>query len=578
MIAALRDLYGAISAQQRRRLLALFALMLLAAGAESLLVAATVRFLAVLTDASKLARELNVRGAGEARLVRAAIEFAVAAVVTGSVRIAVVWLTQRFSFNLGHELSVEVQRKILRQPYEYHLQHNSSEFVASLEKVQILVSAIVLQLLQGAAGMLIGLFIVAYLMTVNPLATIAAVTGFAGLYLILGRLQRRRLRRNSARLERVYDDRVKLLQESVGAIRDILLHGSVAPYVEKFRAVDARFVDAAISTSAAAALPRYVIEAAGMVIFAGIVVGLSQTHDIMTAVPLLGGLAIAAQRLLPLAQQIYQAWVRVTGESSIIRQVTDLVRLPEHEFPSAAETLPFHRSIKLDNVSFSYPGRTTPAIDQVSLHIRKGERVALVGPNGSGKSTLADLVLGLLEPGSGQILIDGAPLDHSTRPSWQKHIAHMPQAVFLADSSIAENIALGVPRPEIDHALVEQAAKVAKLTDFVASLPDGLETEVGERGFRLSGGQRQRIGLARALYRNPSVLVLDEPSSALDVTTEEALVETLEQLRDRGSTVIIISHRAAVIEDCDRTFELADGRLVEIDAATEKSGTRRTPA
>jgi ATP-binding cassette, subfamily B, bacterial PglK len=233
-------------------------------------------------------------------------------------------------------------------------------------------------------------------------------------------------------------------------------------------------------------------------------------------------------------------------------------------------------TIALDNVGFAYTSDRGPAVSAVSLEIPKGARVGLAGKTGSGKSTLMDLILGLLEPSEGEIRIDGVTLTAANRPAWQKNIAHVPQFIYLSDASIAENIAFGVRRRDIDMAQVRRAAEQAELAEVVAALPQGYETRIGERGIQLSGGQRQRIGIARALYKQASVLVFDEATSALDTETETAVMESVDRL-DRSLTILIIAHRLSTLEGCDFVLRLEAGRLAAIERKSEAPrGSRAT--
>jgi ATP-binding cassette subfamily B protein len=237
--------------------------------------------------------------------------------------------------------------------------------------------------------------------------------------------------------------------------------------------------------------------------------------------------------------------------------------------------LPVKDRISFDQVSFSYPSRPkSRAIDNISFDIGRGSMVALVGETGGGKTTLADLLMGLIEPTAGQILVDGVPLDVTNAGRWQGAIAHVPQSIFLADATIARNIALSLPDMKLDHDRVVDAARKAQLYDFVCSLPEGFDTHVGERGIRLSGGQRQRLGIARAIYKNTPILVFDEATSALDDLTETAVITALEELRREGRTIIIVAHRLSTIRRCDLVARLDRGRLVELGGFEEVLGAR----
>jgi ATP-binding cassette subfamily B protein len=291
--------------------------------------------------------------------------------------------------------------------------------------------------------------------------------------------------------------------------------------------------------------------------------------------PILGALALGAQRLLPLMSQLYSGWANVAISRPIIGEVAALASLPlaaDADHPIAP--LPFNVSVQLDQVSFHYADRAGPALHEISLVIPKGARVAIVGKTGSGKSTLADLLMGLIEPSEGRVIVDGVAPTGGRLKSWRRSIAHVPQAIFLADASIAANIALGT---QLDVQRVERAAEIAQLADFIGSLPDGFDTEVGERGVRLSGGQRQRLGLARAIYKDSPVLVLDEATSALDEATEAAFLRALDELGAEGRTIIIIAHRRSTVDGCDLVLRLDHGRLVETGSYEQFFG-ERTPA
>ena len=240
----------------------------------------------------------------------------------------------------------------------------------------------------------------------------------------------------------------------------------------------------------------------------------------------------------------------------------------DDELAEAAEgePLPFRDRIRVEHVNFAYASRRAPALEDVSFEIPRGRRVALIGKTGSGKSTLADLLMGLLEPGAGRITIDGVLLTRENRRSWQRSIAHVPQAIFLADASIARNIALGVPAKTIDLPRVREAGRKAQLDEFVDTLPEGYDTHVGERGIRLSGGQRQRLAIARAIYKQVLVLVLDEATSALDDETEAAVMHALDQLGEEGRTIIMIAHRMTTIARADIVVRLDNGRVAQIDS------------
>jgi ABC-type bacteriocin/lantibiotic exporter with double-glycine peptidase domain len=272
--------------------------------------------------------------------------------------------------------------------------------------------------------------------------------------------------------------------------------------------------------------------------------------------------AVGAQRLLPLFQRMYAGWNSILGHRGYLEDLARLLSMPAPSGLSMEgdpSVLPFHKAVTLRGVGFRYRPDTPWVFRGLDLRIEKGARVGFAGESGCGKSTLLDLLMGLLQPLEGRLEVDGEPLTPAVVHHWQARIAHVPQSVFLADTTIARNVAFGRPTASIDMARVEEAARKANLHDFILTLPDGYETGVGERGVQLSGGQRQRVGIARALYREADVLVLDEATSALDGETERAVMAGLEAI-GREVTLLIVAHRRSTLEACDYVVELAGAR------------------
>jgi ATP-binding cassette, subfamily B, bacterial PglK len=569
---------------RRRQFYVVLALMIVGAIAELATIGAVLPFLSLLADPNRInqipavAHAFGLVGAVTAhqRLFAATALFVILAMIAGAIRLQLTWSSQNFIFQMGHDIALDIQRRILFQPYTFHIGQNTSTLIAALDKVGVLVFYVLLQLMQSATAVILSVFIIAALVYVDPFTALLAATVFSLIYLLVSALTRRRLDRNSEIVGSSWDERVQIVQESLGGIRDVLIDNSQAVYLDAFQRVDARFSTAKANTAFVSAAPRFIIESLGMAFIAVLAfVMTARQGGLAVALPILGALALGAQRLLPLLQQIYLSWSVAVGNNSVITQVLGLLRLPVDEELAHVQNLPplpLLRHIRLENVSFFYPNRRTAAIESVSFEIPRGERVALIGRTGSGKSTLADLLMGLLEPTSGQINIDGVPLTRDNRRNWQRSIAHVPQAIFLADTSIARNIALGVPTEKVDLDRVIEASVKAQLHEFVNTLPEGYGTFVGERGIRLSGGQRQRLGIARAIYKQASVLVLDEATSALDDETEAAVMQALDRLGAEGRTILMIAHRLSTISRADRVVRLENGRLVELGSYAEVVG------
>jgi ATP-binding cassette subfamily B protein len=545
--------------------------MLLGTLAELLTIGAVLPFLALVANVGMaerlplfgdLAAMLGARTPDELLFV-AAMFLIFTAVTAVVVRLWLSRVTLQFVLVLGHEMATSVFERMMRQPYAYYVTRNSAELLASQDKVHAVIWSVLMPGMQATTASVIAVTILATLFMINPFtATMAAVT-LAASYLIVSFIVRRRLHRNSDKLAWAATERLQTMQEGLGGIRDVLLEQSQDVFDRKFRHVDYEFRSAQVVNAFINLAPRYLVEGAGIVLLALLTLYLaSGPGGVEAAIPILGALAVGAQRLLPLLQQTYNGWSSFAGNRQMLSDVVALMQAPvvsSAPRDRAHPPSPFQRDIALEDVGFQYDNRAH-ALRGVTLTVAKGERIGLVGETGSGKSTLLDVLMGLLDPTSGQVLIDGEPLADHNRANWQGQIAHVPQAIYLADSSIASNIAFGEPAENVDMGRVRDAAERAHIAKFIEGLPHGYETSVGERGVRMSGGQRQRIGIARALYKRATVVVFDEATSALDGRVEAAIMQSIFEL-ERQLTLIMIAHRTTTLSGCDRIVRLADGRV-----------------
>jgi ABC-type bacteriocin/lantibiotic exporter with double-glycine peptidase domain len=487
--------------------------------------------------------------------------FCAAVLVAGFVRILLVVANTRYISMIGYELSATIFERVLHQSYAQHLSRNTSTVVAALQQVKLITGGVFNPILQSISALVIGVCILGALFVFSPIITLVALVGFGVLYFAMSLLFRRRLKTNARILARTQVETIRTVQEGLGGIRDVIIDNRQEAFLRRFSELDRTWWNIQTANSLAGMGPRFAVEATGMVLIAVLAyVLVARGHYAGNALPLVGVVALGAQRLLPLMQLVYGNWTLVIGNmgsASAMLSVLDAPIADDWRQPDLPP-LAFDREIRFNHVSFRYPASEELVLRPFDLTIAKGERIGLIGKTGTGKSTLVDLLMGLLEPTGGSIEIDGQRLDATNRRAWQRRIAQVPQSIFLADASIAENIAFGIDAANIDRRQVALAAERAALAPFIATLPDGYATVVGERGVRLSGGQRQRIGIARALYKHATVLVFDEATSALDMETERAVLEAVRELPVE-LTVIIIAHRLTTVESCERIVAIEAG-------------------
>jgi len=572
-----------LSARRRYQISMVFALMLVGGVAELFTIGAVFPLLAMLSGAgtpgqhSRMADMLAAIGVHPYHysLLTLAGVFVTIALSAAAIRILLAWSSQKLVFRIGYDLGVSLYDRMLHQPYSFHVNTNSGRIVADISNVQRLLTSMMLPLLQAISALTISLFILAALMMVNTKIALISFAGLGGFYVVVSLWSRPRLRRNAVFIKDSMREQFQALHEGLGGIRDVLLDNAQPIYVAKFARIDAKLRDAQSANALISVTPRFVVEAFGMIFLVGLALVMSAEGLIQASLPILAVLALGAQRLMPLLQTVYNGWTNVLGNQAILVSVVELLQRPmPPRFHGKGESggLEFDHELRTEGLGFQYDPESGDVLDDVNLLVPRGSRVGLIGKTGSGKSTLTDLLMGLLQPTRGSITVDGIPLDEGNILAWQRQIAHVPQHIFLMDSSILENVAFGVPRKKIDRERVREACRLAQLDEFIDTLPEGYDTWIGEWGTRLSGGQRQRVGIARALYKSASVLILDEATSALDDATEESVVKALDGLRGKY-TVVVIAHRLTTLRHCDLVYRLANGRIEEQGSFAELIGT-----
>lgn len=572
LIYLIIQIWKSLTKRRKVHFLLVLILTIFTSFSELLSIGALIPFLTALTDPDLIFSNRSLKpifllldiNSPEEILLPLAISFSVAAIFSGVMRLLQLWVNLRAVYAAGADLSEKVYHHVLYQPYSFHVSRNSSSLInTAYSKTDSAVGNCILPLVNIITSAVILFSIMAALILLDPFVAFSALIAFGSVYLVIVKTIRMRLRNNSKIIARETDRVVKTLQEGLGGIRDVLIDGSQEVYCKIYNKAirstsNAQSVNGFISGS-----PRFVIEAIGMVLISVLAfVLVNRAEGGNSVIPVLGTLAFGAQRMLPAVQNIYFSWSSLIGSYTSLKDVVELLQQPLPNFSyEKLEPLRFERSIKLENIDFKYKAGLPNVLNKINLTIPKGTKLGIIGTTGSGKSTLLDIIMGLLNPTSGLLKVDGYKIDQRTVRSWQKNIAHVPQFIYLSDTTIEENIAFGVPQDEIDHDLIKEVALRAQISETIELMPDRYQTIVGERGIRLSGGQRQRIGIARALYKNADILIFDEATSSLDNKTENQVMEQISKLYDK-ITIVIIAHRLSTLKGCDSIIEIEDGAIV----------------
>ncbi len=481
------------------------------------------------------------------------------------------YIEARFIYNRFVTIGSGLFERYMTAPYTFILSRNSSELLRNVtNETKYLAKNIMAPLLKLGMDVLLITGTVILLLLVDPWMTLAAIVlfGLAGggfLKAIRTRMQRHG--------KRAQNDRRMMLQavgEGIGGIKDIKVLGREKWFSRRFKRYISSYSKAQIFRQVSSAATKPVLETlsvAGMLLI--VMMLFWQGRGLDTIIPLLALFGAAAMRLLPAVREAVKAINTLRYYAYAIDPVYNDTRYLESVAGPAgtsrkkggAEPLPFNREIVFDNVAYSYPDSSLPAVSRISITIPRGSAVGFIGPSGAGKTTVVDLLLGLLQPEQGRIAVDGLDIREDLR-RWQRNIGYIPQFIFLADDTVKRNIAFGLPDEEIDEERLAAAIDAAQLGGTIEQLPKGIDTVIGERGARLSGGQRQRIGIARALYGNPSVLIMDEATSALDNETEKYVIGAIERLKGER-TIIMIAHRLTTVRNCDRLFRMERGKVVQ---------------
>jgi ABC-type multidrug transport system fused ATPase/permease subunit len=585
-----KRIWGLLDHTQRRHLVGLQLLSILMALSTVGGIAAVVPFFTALADPNAVQRNPLLSLAYQrfhfhtepAYVAALGISFAALVLLSNGINLVGTLAINRFALAVGNTLYVRLFEEYLRRDYTFHSQTNSSVLASKLLYETGKVAVGILQPgLIFVANLVTIIFVAASMAVLNPLVAAAAALGLGGSYAVIYTIARRRLLRNGRDESRHSATRMQLVNETFGAIKEVAVLDARDLFIQQFALACRAIAKTELSTLAVSLTPKNVLEC--VTVFCLVAVALylrSHSNGVGPWVGQLSFFGFAAYRMLPALQQAFNAGVRIRASRSALDHVAgDLEGVACAATAAVPSVFDSWRGrpcnqVRLRQVCFSYSPDRPAAISNLSLEIRAGTAVGFVGGNGSGKTTLVDLLAGLMLPQSGHIEVDGIRLDKLTHRAWQGSIAYVPQQVFVLDATLAENVALGVPRLNIDRGRLERAVRLARLSECVSALPNGYEERLGERGSRLSGGQRQRLGIARALYREAALLIMDEATSALDMEAEDEIADMLETLRP-DCTLVLVAHRLGALRHCELIHELSEGRIVRSGSYRDFSQPRR---
>jgi ABC-type multidrug transport system fused ATPase/permease subunit len=574
-------IWSLLSATERRRALLLTVLMFAVGIVEVTGLISVVPLVAVLTSsADPCARLGPSAGALCTRLLPTRDPYVLGALAFGLIAMSnllafiVVWLSARLNWSIWRRLAASIFSTYLDKPYEFFFNVHSSVVVKNVvfetERFsnQVFMPALVL-----LSRIIVTIAVALLVVAVDPSVSLAVIALLALLYIVVYRQLQGRVRSSGDIAFNARERISAVATETVAGVREIRMIGCEEYFAGRFRRSTQTLSQNYVYGTVASVMPRYVIETAAFALVLLMAAWLS--HKLggwQTAAPLLAFYIFSAYRLMPQFQQIYFNAMLVQQNARVVDELAELqlgtppahVSVPK---PGGPELQP---PIRLERVTYRYPGTSKPVLEQADMEIPERATVGLVGATGSGKSTIIDLIAGLLVPQQGGILLNGTPLTTERAPAWRARLGYVPQVPYLLHDTIRRNIAFGLPDEQISDEAVQRAARLANIHDFIASLPEGYGTMTGERGVRLSGGQRQRLVIARALYRDPEVLVFDEATSALDEETEQAVMEAIGTLSHK-KTLLIISHRPATLQGCDFIYEVADGKITPRPLAALRS-------
>jgi ATP-binding cassette, subfamily B, bacterial PglK len=576
MTSSLRKLYALFHKRDKIRIVLLLILTTIGSLFEVIGVGVIPGFIATIAVPEKIAAVPVVHSISQ----YLGIETSTDLLVWGGVGLVVFFVCKNgylaflhyYKLKLLHNTNVKLSNQLfleyLHAPYTFHLERNSSELLRNVKKETMnILNGVLYPLMNMLMRVIVLIGIFALLLYVEPFLSIITLFVLSLTGILFLQFTKKTIRRYGKEVLQHRKMVTLNVMQGLGGLKESRVLHRERFFYSKFSYNIVRMALASRYQKYVSKLPHLVIEIVIVLGFLGITFSfIMQGRDIATVIPLLALFGMAAMRMMPAIKEVVSEYTNIQYNIFSIDPVYDDLmllsrtnRVTKKKIGTEEPPLRFQNSIELKNVTFTYPNSPTPAVENINLTIDKGTAIAFVGPTGAGKTTLVDIILGLLEPDSGSICVDGVDI-HRNIMQWQKNVGYIPQFIFMLDDTIRQNIAFGLDEDQIDDEKLKQAVSIAQLDEFVYSLPNRLDTRIGERGVRLSGGQRQRIGIARAIYNDPQVLIMDEATSALDNLTEKYFIEALERLR-KDRTIIIIAHRLTTVRNCDRLYYIKKGKI-----------------
>ncbi|WP_375594512.1 ABC transporter ATP-binding protein [Algihabitans albus] len=579
MISTYKKIFALMDSRERRNFKIISAALVLVSAFEAVGLASIIPFLAVLTEPSMIQQNVYLSTVYERLGFQTDYQFLIflGFVVLGLVVIGMTlkalttYALIKFSAQRGYSISMRLVSGYLSQPYAWFLGRDSSDLSKSiLSEVQHLTTSVIMPGLKVISLSISATGIVIVVIAVNPAVSIIVASVLCGCYVAVFMVCKKYLTEIGQKRVEANGQRFKVVSEVFGAIKEVKLQNVERVYVNEFHKPASKSAKYLAQSTTIRELPRSIFETIAFGGMIGLILVLMylESGALSDVLPIIGFYAVAGFRLFPALQQMYASMSQLRFGLPALEEIhRDLqeVRASGEALArtsAASEPLEVRDGVELRGIVFRYPEAAAPALRDTSLRIAANTTVGFVGGTGAGKTTLVDVLLCLLRPEQGTLAVDGQEIDESRIRRWQRAIGYVPQHIFILNDTVAANIAFGIPAEQVDTAAVERAARMAAIHDFVTNeLPDGYDTALGEQGVRLSGGQRQRIGIARALYRDPQLLIFDEATSALDNITEKAVMEAMYRL-SKQKTIILIAHRLSTVEPCDKIFMFGDGRVL----------------